>query len=243
MAISISFLVYLQAQREYQELAASTQPFMRLEPEHGVLLSDTGYFTLTAVNGGADIDHIWITRNYFVAQIDERRNIRFKNILTLECGPDRVGDVLPVEFTPSSDFEGTIDGSVIPISVKQVVGGVPDMVFRTNQPFRIVLTHAGWVSLAYKTAKSSFVGQSLLGIRVILAFRRFSDQREFKNVYVFELAEDKPDVWSLSSPSEVRIKRPSVGFNLEDVASLMQSVDRWSGLQVHYKGGKAVSAY
>lgn len=223
----------------YKKLS-SDDLLIRIEPEHGILVSTTGTFTLSAVNDGSDIDHIWVTRDYFIAQKDGR-SINIKNILRLECGPDHAADVLPLEFKPSPDFEGTIDGSASPVSVTQA-GSPINTILRTNQQFPISITHSGWVTLAYKIAKSSFHGKSLLGIRIILAFRRFSDQKEVKSVRVFEISEDsQPGSWSLSAPHALRMKRPSDAFMIEDVLPYAESTNRWSGLLVHYKNGKPVS--
>jgi hypothetical protein len=221
----------------------ASDPAIRLEPEHGTLASVTGSFMLAIVNNGVDVDHIWVTRNYFVAQFDGRRPL-IKNVLVLACGPDRTKDILPLEFKPSTDFAGTIDGSAIPISVNQV-GPPTNVVLRANQRFEVAVTYAGWVKLAYQTAKASFTGNTILGIRILVVFKRFSDQKDFNIVRVLGISEDDStkNIWSLSVPGFSVVKPPrSTAFTIEDAVPYVTSTDQWSGLRVNYKGGKPVSA-
>jgi hypothetical protein len=225
-------------------VTALPDPLVRVEPEHGSLGSTNGSFTLTAVNDGVDIDQVWVTKNYFVAQNDGK-SICLKNILSIECTPDRAADILAPAINPSRDFDGTLNDSMASMSVKQVLGSAVNTMLRTNQQFPIAVTCTGWVQVAYQVAKASFQGRSLLAVRIILAFRRFSDQKEFKIVRVFEISDESGQgIRTLWAPSAFPMKQSpsSTVFTIEDVIPYLQSTDHWSGLRVRYKDGKPVSA-
>jgi hypothetical protein len=74
-------------------------------------------------------------------------------------------------------------------------------VLRANQYIPVTLGFGGFIEQAHQAAKATFSGLSLLGVRIRVAFRRFSDQKEFSIVRGFGVTErNEQGIWSLSGP-------------------------------------------
>ena len=191
--------------------AINAVPDLRIEPEHDLLGSSNGMFTLSLVNYGPDVDHAHTELDYFTAQKDSAGDIRIKRMFHFEEGTSPV-------------------------------------VLRTNQTLPIAVDFRGFVIKGYQSAKATFSGLSLLGVRITVIFRRFSDQKEFTIVRAYEVTEaDRQGIWTLSPPSTSYLPSlpefRNIRFTIDEVMPYIQSLDRWSDMVVTFTDRKPVTAH